>query len=70
MAKWIVVDMEPNTVLVVRSQWGTVTFRGTESFEFETPRERLYTPHAVTSSELMRLLPARRRRAETSEAPR
>lgn len=70
MAKWIVVDMEPNTVLVVRSAWGTVTFRGTESFQFEVPRERLFTPHAVTASELMRLIPARRRRNEEPEEPR
>jgi len=70
LARWIVVDMEPNAVLVVRSQWGTVTFRGTESFQFETPRERLFTPHAVTTSELMQLLPGRRRRTEQPEEPR
>lgn len=70
MAKWILVDMEPDTVLVVRSQWGTVTFRGTESFRFETPRERLFTPYTVTSSELVDLLLGRRRRVEAPEAPR
>lgn len=69
MAKWIVVDMEPNTVLVVRSAWGTVTFRGTDRFEFEVPRERLFTPFAVTSGELVRLIPQRRRRAEESDDP-
>lgn len=69
MAKWIVVDMEPNTVLVVRSSWGTVTFRGTETFQFETPRERLFTPFAVTSGELLRLIPGRRRREEERRDP-
>lgn len=69
MAKWIVVDMEPNTVLVVRSTWGTVTFRGTESFQFETPRERLFTPYAVSAAELVRLIPARRRREDEPREP-
>ena len=69
MARWIVVDMEPNAVLVVRAQWGTVTFRGAESSRFETPRERLFTPHAVTTSELMQLIPGRRR-TEQPEEPR
>jgi len=70
LAKWILVDMEPDTVLVLRSQSGTVTFRGTDSFRFETPRERLFTPHAVTTSELMQLLLGRRRRTEQPEEPR
>jgi hypothetical protein len=64
VARWIVVDMEPNAVPVVRSPRGTVTFRGTGSFRFEAPRGRRFTPHAVTTPELMPLLPGRRRTEE------